>query len=227
VATRSATLLHALIGQHGTLIVLVGVAASLLVDMAAAPASGGLAEFLFTLFGVMISTATAVLAAVYARLSQSAQLAWLAVLVGSPVVLPLVSGILASSAPGTGGTLGSGPAVAFALLRLLALLVVAAGVTVLAGRSHRAVQRRRGELADRLAAAERDRRRLAAAAAYRDYEIRSGLSGLSGISELVRAASAVTERERLRVAVDGELIRLRGILEGANPWTCGREPGPE
>jgi signal transduction histidine kinase len=229
VATRFAAVPQVMHGQQGTLLVLVGAASAVSADMVAAPAGGGLAEFLLTLFGVMISAATAVLAAVCARLSHSAQLAWLALLLGgySLVVLPLASGILHPLAYWGGGTLESGPAVVFAALRLLALLVTAAGVIVLAGRSHRAVQLSRGELADRLACAEEARRRLAAEAAYRDYEIRSGLSGLSGISELVRTAPAMLERERLRAAVDGELTRLRGILDGANPWTCGREPGAE
>ena len=210
------------------MLVLIGGAAALLADIAVAPA-GGPIGFLLTLFAIMVGTATAVLAAVCARLSRSAQQAWLALLLGgySLVVLPLASGIQQPTAYGAGEGVESAPAVVFAALRLLALAVVAAGVIGPAAQAHRAAQQARDELGARVAAAEQARQRLAAVSAYRDYEIRSGLSGLTGISELVRVAPAVSDRERLRAAVEGELTRLRGILEGASPWTCGREPGPE
>jgi hypothetical protein len=127
---------------------------------------------------------------------------------------------------GLGLLLGSKPDVLVAGLRLLGLLLLGAGVIVLARCAQRAVQRRRGELARRLAVAASTRIQLADRAAHRDHEIRASLSSLSGISQLVRASARVRDRERLRVAVEGELTRLEAILTSeADPWLRDRGPG--
>ncbi len=115
---------------------------------------------------------------------------------------------------------GSGPDLVFGALRLLGLLVVAAGVIVLGHRSQRALQQRRGELASRLASAEQMCARLADRAAHRDHEIRNGLSGLSGITELVRSSAPTRDRERLRSAVEDQLVRLEALLDVAGTATA-------
>ena len=134
-----------------------GIVVVLVVVTAAAQleAAGGPVVVLLTVFAVMVSAATAVLAAVSAPLAGSPLLGWVALLGGySLVVLPLSRGLL-SPAPSPAAGTGAAPdaEVVFAALRLVALLVVALAVLALARGTLRSAHRQRGQLATRLASA--------------------------------------------------------------------------
>jgi two-component system OmpR family sensor kinase len=214
----------------GILVALLGLLVTAPLELAVAPAPTGSTEVLLALLAVMASTGAAVLAGVCARLAPSPPVTWSAVLLGSYglIVLPLTTGVLGAPTAETDGAWRAEPApLALGTLRLLGVLAVAGGVLVLARRTLHAALLHRGELARRLAVAAEHRRRATERAAHRDHEIRNGLSGLCGISELVRASSALRERERLRVAVENELTRLHTLLQGAEPVSrFGSRPGP-
>jgi hypothetical protein len=125
-----------------------GIVVALVVVTAAAQleAAGGPVVVLLTVFAVMVSAATAVLAAVSAPLAGSPLLGWVSLLGGySLVVLPLSRGLL-SPAPSPAAGTGAAPdaEVVFAALRLVALLVIALAVLALARGTLRSAHRQRG-----------------------------------------------------------------------------------
>lgn len=112
--------------------------------------------------------------------------------------------------------LGAGAAPGLLLVGLVLVLGASARLAVIALRDGEAD---RWQCQDEATAATVAVQRMVEAAAERDHELRNGLAGLSGITELLSAdpdlgGEASAGYERLRHSVRAELGRLRRLLEG-------------
>lgn len=109
------------------------------------------------------------------------------------------------------------PDLLFSLLRLASvtgIVGVLAWATLAAVRDVRSEQWRREE---ELRIAVLHHQRATETTRERDHDLRSGLLGLSGITELIGGSDRDPERQRLRQAVLAELARLRSMMAEAAP----------
>jgi two-component system OmpR family sensor kinase len=98
-------------------------------------------------------------------------------------------------------------------VRLLGLVVVLVGMAHLVACGVRALRDERFAHDEELRIATAHMRRATEKAAERDHELRNGLAGLAGITELLGSPDPGPEHERLRSAVLRELARLAAIVD--------------
>jgi two-component system OmpR family sensor kinase len=116
----------------------------------------------------------------------------------------------------------------FGELRLLGMLTVLVGTLQLLRGGVQAVRTEKSELQEELQVAAVHMQRAAAKTAERDHELRNGLAGLTGITQLLSDGGGGGEHERLRGAVLRELARLAAMLEeheGSTNGTIGASGG--
>ncbi|WP_028929800.1 sensor histidine kinase [Pseudonocardia asaccharolytica] len=112
------------------------------------------------------------------------------------------------------------PDLVFGAIGLVGMLTVLVGTLRLVRGEVDAVRDEQEEL--RVAAAHMER--ASARVAERDHELRNGLTGLTGITQLLSAGRGDAEQEHLRFAVLHELSRLAAILEGDQPGGAAHVP---
>jgi two-component system, OmpR family, sensor kinase len=115
----------------------------------------------------------------------------------------------------------SQPSLVFAGLRLLGIVVVLLGMAQLLRRALDVVLTERFIQQEELRLAGLRADRLAREAAERDHELRNGLSGLTGMTQLLGAVEAGESTQQVRSAVVSELDRLTDMLR-----RYGQQPTP-
>ena len=121
----------------------------------------------------------------------------------------------------TGPQAPSEPSLVFAGLRLLGIVVVLLGMAQLLRRALDVVLTERFIQQEELRLAGLRADRVAREAAERDHELRNGLSGLTGMTQLLGVAEAGESTQQVRSAVVSELDRLKNILR-----RYGQQPTP-
>lgn len=98
----------------------------------------------------------------------------------------------------------------FSVVRLLGLLIVLAGVAQMAWRSLRALAEQEQRQREKLRQAEAG----LAEIAERHHELRNGIAGLAGVTEMLDRPVDETRQRVIRSAVASELCRLDALLDG-------------
>lgn len=134
---------------------------------------------------------------------------------GEPAMCGVGSGMLLVAATHLSSVIAGGEQrnIVIDVVRVLGMVVVLLGTLGLARRALHTVRSARGEAEDELRIAAVHMRRVSAQAAERDHELRNGLTGLSGVAEMLISGPAGPDCERLRSAVVRELSRLVAIVE--------------
>lgn len=118
----------------------------------------------------------------------------------------------------------SEPDLVFGATRLLGMLTVLVGTLQMVRGRVAAVRSEQDELQEELCVAATHMERASARVAERDHELRNGLTGLSGITQLLSTGRGDPEQEQLRSAVLHELTRLAAMVE--NDEAVPTEPVP-
>jgi two-component system OmpR family sensor kinase len=119
------------------------------------------------------------------------------------------------------------PDLPFDGLRLLGLAVVLLGLAQLVSGGVRGLQSRNCEQQEELATAVLHLQRAQEMSAERDHELRNGLAGLAGVTQLLSAEpERSSEHEPLRQAVLKELGRLLALVDGDEPAPAEPEGFP-
>ncbi|MFC5994862.1 sensor histidine kinase [Pseudonocardia hispaniensis] len=105
------------------------------------------------------------------------------------------------------------PDLVFGAIRLIGMLTVLVGTLQVVRGEVDAARGEQEELQEELRVAATHMQRASAWVAERDHELRNGLAGLAGITQLLSTGPGDTEREHLRSAVLRELSRLAAIVE--------------
>jgi two-component system OmpR family sensor kinase len=111
------------------------------------------------------------------------------------------------------GTEFEHPEPSFNVFRQVGVLVMLVGTLRLVRGGVLAVRTEKWQLEEELRIAATHLQRARRTAAERDHEMRNGLAGLAGITQLLSAGGGDPEEERLRTAVLHELSRLAAMVE--------------
>lgn len=105
------------------------------------------------------------------------------------------------------------PGTDFTTMRLIGLAVVLSGIVELAGRVLRVVYEAHFDHQEELLAVEEGLARRA----ERDHDLRNGIAGIAGATDLLGGGSDSAEQARLRTVVNAELVRLDALLSPGRP----------